>query len=188
LNGIAYAISETNFTWIVPLGQPDTIYQWIKPTQDPLKVSLNEVIDVNLEVGCVNDDCGDMNISFYYSVDGICSTQYLIDDENSLRLESGSNPFNCGDMNSGDFCNAVIQIKGVKKGTYELWGKTTSSNADANYTSCGERTIKIPVADDIPLFMMVFEKKSFLPFILIGGGLILGGIILWRKKEESQTS
>lgn len=183
--GLAYAISETNFTWIVPLGQPDTIYQWIQPTTDPLKAKLNEVIDVNLEVGCVNDDCGDMNISLYYSRDSLCATQYFIDDANDLRLETGTNPFNCGDMNSGDFCYAFFQVKGVKRGIYELWAKIDSNNADINYTSCRERTINIPQQDATTLLLLVTGEKDLMPLILLVGATMLGGVIVWKKRKEA---
>lgn len=183
--GIAYAsITETNFTWIVPSEASNTIYQWIQPVKDPLKVKLNEVIDVNLEVGCINSDCGDMNITLYYSRDSVCATQYFIDDGNDLRLETGSNPFNCGDMNSGDFCYAFFQLKGVKRGVYELWGKIESDNADVNYTSCRERTINIPQQDATTLLLLVTEEKDLLPLMLLVGATMIGGVIVWKKKRQ----
>lgn len=155
-SGIAYAdITETNFTWIVPSTAANTIYQWIQPTEDPLDLKRNDVFDVNLEVGCINDDCGDMNVSLYYSTDSICATQFFVDNGNDLSIETGTNPFNCGDMNSGEFCYAVFQVKGNSYGDYELWGKIDSVNADTNYTECGERTINVTIVEDIPLLMKV---------------------------------
>lgn len=184
---------QTTITWYI--GEPiSTIdYEWIKPEKDPLKIKRNEVFDVNLQINCLNGDCGDVNVSLYYSQDNLCATQYFINENTGLKLESigageGINPHSCGDMNQNEICYANFKLKGIRYGTYQLWAEIIAENAGITYTGCTERTILIPQPENVMLLILVTAKKQAVPLGLLIGGVALGGIMLWRRKKEKEAS
>jgi len=151
-NGTYSAIADFN---CLSAPQPDTNYEWVNPNyfpDTPLDVNYNVNFDLNLNVGCMDADCGNMAVNLlYYTLPDCAGTEYYPSSSTELKLIY---PATYNVLWHNVFKGKIIDVNYLLQPTaadknyylFLYWRyNCVGENCDQNVTSCNNQiTVKGP--------------------------------------------